>query len=100
MFEFPPSSDVWTLLLVNGFVGTVLSELLWLWCVHCNQWCMILYNSVVMTYSYYGKMDKLLRDHLLVIYKHLLTSKSSRTIIPEYRNYDFKDGGIVVLERK
>jgi len=31
VFEFPPSNDVWTLLLVNGFVGTVLSELLWLW---------------------------------------------------------------------
>ena len=26
-----PSPNVWTLLLVNGFVGTVLSELLWLW---------------------------------------------------------------------
>ena len=30
-FEFPPTPNVWTLLLVNGFVGTVLSELLWLW---------------------------------------------------------------------
>lgn len=30
VFELP-SPDVWTLLLVNGFVGTVLSELLWLW---------------------------------------------------------------------
>lgn len=45
-------------------------------------------------------MDKLLRDHLLVIYKHLLTSKSSWTVIPKYRNYDFRGGGIVVLERK
>ena len=31
-FEFP-SNSVWTLLLVNGFIGTVLSELFWLWCV-------------------------------------------------------------------
>jgi solute carrier family 35 protein F5 len=30
-FELPPTPNVWTLLLVNGFVGTVLSELLWLW---------------------------------------------------------------------
>ena len=29
-FEWPPNSTVWTLLLVNGLVGTVLSELLWL----------------------------------------------------------------------
>lgn len=29
-FELPPTNEVWTLLLVNGFVGTVLSELLWL----------------------------------------------------------------------
>jgi solute carrier family 35 protein F5 len=29
-FEWPPNSQVWTLLIVNGFVGTVLSELLWL----------------------------------------------------------------------
>ena len=32
-FELPPNPNVWTLLLVNGFVGTVLSELLWLWWV-------------------------------------------------------------------
>ncbi|XP_064389077.1 solute carrier family 35 member F5-like isoform X2 [Halichondria panicea] len=31
VFQLPPTADVWTLLLVNGFVGTVLSELLWLW---------------------------------------------------------------------
>lgn len=31
LFELPPTPNVWTLLLVNGFVGTVLSELLWLW---------------------------------------------------------------------
>ena len=30
-FELPPNNEVWTLLLINGFVGTVLSELLWLW---------------------------------------------------------------------
>lgn len=30
-FELPPNNMVWTLLLINGFVGTVLSELLWLW---------------------------------------------------------------------
>ena len=30
-FELPPTPNVWTLLLTNGFVGTVLSELLWLW---------------------------------------------------------------------
>ena len=30
-FHLPPTANVWTLLLVNGFVGTVLSELLWLW---------------------------------------------------------------------
>ena len=30
VFEWPPNSTVWTLLLVNGLVGTVLSELLWL----------------------------------------------------------------------
>ena len=30
-FQLPPNPDVWTLLLVNGFIGTVLSELLWLW---------------------------------------------------------------------
>ena len=30
VFEWPPNSTVWTLLLINGFVGTVLSELLWL----------------------------------------------------------------------
>ena len=30
-FELPPTADIWTLLLINGFVGTVLSELLWLW---------------------------------------------------------------------
>ena len=29
-FELPPTSHIWTLLIVNGFVGTVLSELLWL----------------------------------------------------------------------
>ncbi len=32
-FELPPSPNTWTLLLVNGFIGTVLSELLWLWYV-------------------------------------------------------------------
>lgn len=32
LFEVP-SNSVWTLLLVNGFIGTVLSELFWLWCV-------------------------------------------------------------------
>ena len=31
VFELPPTNEVWTLMLVNGFVGTVLSELLWLW---------------------------------------------------------------------
>ena len=30
VFEWPPNSTVWTLLIINGFVGTVLSELLWL----------------------------------------------------------------------
>lgn len=30
-FQLPPTNRVWTLLLVNGFIGTVLSELLWLW---------------------------------------------------------------------
>lgn len=30
-FELPPTSNIWTLLLINGFIGTVLSELLWLW---------------------------------------------------------------------
>ena len=29
-FEWPPNSTIWTLLVINGFVGTVLSELLWL----------------------------------------------------------------------
>ncbi len=29
-FQLPPTTTVWTLLLVNGFIGTVLSELLWL----------------------------------------------------------------------
>ncbi len=32
-FEWPTTYEVWTILLVNGFVGTVLSELLWLWWV-------------------------------------------------------------------
>ena len=36
-FEFPPTTNVWTLLLVNGFVGTVLSELLWLWSVKLSS---------------------------------------------------------------
>ena len=31
LFQLPPQPEVWTLLLVNGFIGTVLSELLWLW---------------------------------------------------------------------
>ena len=35
-FELPPTNRVWTLLLVNGFIGTVLSELLWLWSVAQN----------------------------------------------------------------
>ena len=35
-FEMPPTNRVWTLLLVNGFIGTVLSELLWLWYVLCS----------------------------------------------------------------
>ncbi|XP_003387679.1 PREDICTED: solute carrier family 35 member F5-like [Amphimedon queenslandica] len=30
-FELPPNNMIWTLLLINGFIGTVLSELLWLW---------------------------------------------------------------------
>ncbi|KAL5489056.1 hypothetical protein EMCRGX_G018103 [Ephydatia muelleri] len=30
-FSLPPTSGLWTLLLIDGFVGTVLSELLWLW---------------------------------------------------------------------
>lgn len=30
-FELPPTYEAWTVLLVNGFIGTVLSELLWLW---------------------------------------------------------------------
>ena len=30
-FELPPTPNVWTLMLVNAFIGTVLSELLWLW---------------------------------------------------------------------
>ncbi len=30
-FELPPTNEIWTILLFNGFVGTVLSELLWLW---------------------------------------------------------------------
>lgn len=29
-FEWPPTPDIWTLLLVNGFIGTVISELVWL----------------------------------------------------------------------
>ena len=32
-FEAPPTPNTWTLLLVNGLAGTVLSELLWLWWV-------------------------------------------------------------------
>ena len=35
-FELPPTSNVWTLLLINGFIGTVLSELLWLWYIYIN----------------------------------------------------------------
>lgn len=30
-FQLPVSNYTWTLLLINGFVGTVLSELFWLW---------------------------------------------------------------------
>ena len=30
-FEVPPTPNIWTLLLVNGLAGTVISELLWLW---------------------------------------------------------------------
>jgi hypothetical protein len=37
LFQWPPNSNVWTLMLVNGFVGTVLSELLWLWYVIRQQ---------------------------------------------------------------
>jgi drug/metabolite transporter (DMT)-like permease len=29
-FKWPPTPNVWTLLLVNGFLGTVISELVWL----------------------------------------------------------------------
>ena len=35
-FELPPTSNIWTLLLINGFIGTVLSELLWLWYIYIN----------------------------------------------------------------
>ena len=35
-FQLPPTNEVWTILLVNGFVGTVLSELLWLWYVQVH----------------------------------------------------------------
>eukprot|EP00794_Sanderia_malayensis_P017617 gene17617-19371_t len=30
-FSFPPDNDTWMYIAVNGFVGTVLAELLWLW---------------------------------------------------------------------
>ena len=43
-FEFP-SNNVWTLLLVNGFIGTVLSELFWLWCV-CSSVSVCLANGL------------------------------------------------------
>ena len=44
LFEVP-SNSVWTLLLVNGFIGTVLSELFWLWCV-CSSVPVCLENTL------------------------------------------------------
>ena len=40
-----PSNSVWTLLLVNGFIGTVLSELFWLWWV-CSSVSVCLANGL------------------------------------------------------
>ena len=46
-FEWPPIPSVWTLLLINGFVGTVLSELLWLWSVSA-----VSVNCYIVKYGY------------------------------------------------
>ena len=51
-----PSNSVWTLLLVNGFIGTVLSELFWLWCV-CSSVSVCLANGLQNIYNAHKEFD-------------------------------------------
>lgn len=51
-FEWPDTHQ-WTFLIINGLIGTVLSEVLWLWYVHNISFIHLLNFSYLTYLSYY-----------------------------------------------